>query len=230
MLDKFDYKSIRIFPYTIGIALFSILVSVLAFDCSAALNDVIIDGGFYDVTNKTFMVARAVEYVSIAGIFFCLYQFIEIDKWFRCAYISFVFFFFSEMFKPVLQWLADTIKEEYVIPVVINIFTIVPEICILAGLYFILLSVSFVYKKIDMKNMADKCDKVNKLWLFAQVQFGIVGLLLVSFLSISNGIVKIIVSAFMVVATFVFVLSIVRVLKTVFEFCFQIYLYNYNNR
>ena len=127
---RFNYQTIRTFPYTV----FAILVSTLYVMVSYALySELLVNGeiSFFQVTNGAYIVCYFVRYISIVACFVCLYELANLSKWINLACLMCESYMLAELASRLSKWLANILPGKVGISIVALFINIFPSLFVM---------------------------------------------------------------------------------------------------
>ena len=226
-MEKVDFKILRAFPYALFTMFMSIMLSMAGLLIEIALSGSVADTSLYQMNSNVSMICYFFMYVSIVLLMCFLYEMYRISKWFNYACIMTKYFILSETMDFVTRWAVRYVNNVYIKTPLVVITEIIPSLCILLLLIFIMEGIVEIYKKMDKEKKAEKCIKFRKFCIMAFI----LQILLSAAVGISASMSEIywLFIALAVVA-YLFNLTIIILLYVmVKEFSYNYYMYSYNS-
>lgn len=227
-VEKFNYQTIRTFPYTV----FAILVTTLFVMASYALYSVLLVNGeisFYQVTNGAYIVCYFVRYLSIVACFVCLYKMADLSKWINLACVMCESYMLAELASRLSKWLANVLPGKIEISIVALFINIFPSLFVMMVIVFIINGVNDLYKKMGKEKKGKSFKKIKPYWVVAALSQMMVGALItpvIYTLSDTRGYLP---AGLLVILLVIFYVLVALVIYfKIKSFCYEYYMYNYN--
>lgn len=225
---RFNYQTIRTFPYTV----FAVLVSTLFVMVSYALYSVLLVNGeisFFQVTNGAYIVCYFVRYISIVACFVCLYELANLSKWINLACLMCESYMLAELASRLSKWLANILPGKVGISIVALFINIFPSLFVMMVIVFIINGIDDLYKKMGKEKKGESFKKLKPYWVVAAISQLMVGALLTPIIYTLSDTKAYLPAGLMVILmeTFYVLISLVIYFRTK-SFCYEYYMYNYN--
>lgn len=216
MSERLDLRTIRALPYSvIGMSV------AIIFEMIGIMLDI--------MTDDFMLTAEFLIYISFVGVFFCTYRLADRNRWMQYASVTLMCYILISSLDNILLWVYQLTDSYTPLFVMSEIASALPDIFLILGIAFLIRSVSEEYKAMDRKEESANVDKLNRLWIIAQVADMIV---IDMILDLQNALeipvhaasyIIIIATAVLYTVTLVWVCICIR------RFCYELYIYTYNS-
>ena len=227
MKDNIDLKVLRALPYAVFGMFIAIMFSMASLIIRIITSGSVSDSSLYQMDSNVYMICYFIMFVAVVLIMSFLYEMTNMSKWFGYACTSTLLFILSETIDFVARW-AVRYLNNYMIKMTIVIITeIIPSMCIVLLVMFILQGIIEIYLIMDKPKLAKKCRKFRKFCLIAFA----LQVILSGFASRTNTDYGVFL-AFIITAGAIYIYNFVIIFLLygkIKRFCYDFYLYSYNS-
>ena len=227
MKDNIDLKVLRILPYAVFTMFISIMFSMAGLIVRIITSGSVSDSALYQMDSNIYMICYFIMYVAVVLIMSFLYEMSNISKWFGYACTTTLVFILSETVDFVVRWAVRYIDNYMIKMALVVISEIIPSLCIVFLVIFILHGMIELYMLMDKEKKALKCKRFR---VYCIIAFAF-QILLSALASASNQNNRIFIF-FIVTAGAIYIFNLIIIyflygrIKT---FCYDFYLYSYNS-
>lgn len=228
MKDKFDERTIRVFPYTIFIMLFVIMISMMAPMIRLIMGGNINDANLYQMNTNLYMICYMIVYLAIVWIFSCLYHLSYMTKWFNYSCNMTAYYIIAEAVNFFMNWLCNALGNPGYLVIIGYIIRLIPTTFIMLLFAFVMRGASELYEEMGRKKAAVFCRTLIVYWVAAFAS----QILLNFVIQTESGQEEVSVIYIILISTIYIYTGVVMILSyvNIKRFCYEYYLYSYNNR
>jgi hypothetical protein len=229
MNKEIDGKALQIFPYMVFIMVVSILFGMLSPVIRLLTSGNVTDFNLYFMNASLFMMCYFLIYISILWIFSCLYSLMDISRAFSMSCTMTACYILSELVAYVLKWLDGVLHSPRYLQSLLYIVRASPTFFIMLMFAYFMEGAAEQYKEMGRKKKYDFFKKLLVLWNIAFVTQMILNLT-VNLFSYANADISILLGIFACAIYLYNMVVMIIMYINVKGFCFDFYLYSYNNR
>ena len=227
MKDYIDFKVLRTLPYAVFTMFIAIMFSMAGLIVRIITSGSVSDSALYQMDSNIYMICYFIMYVAVVLIMSFLYEMNNISRWFSYACTMTVLFILSETVDFVVRWAVRYINVYSVKMTMVIITEIVPSLCIVFLVLFILQGITELYISMENERQAKKCRRFR---IFCLVAFALQ--MLLSGLASASSQTDAIFVFFLVTAGIIYIYNFIIIFLLygrIKRFCYDLYLYSYNS-
>ncbi|MBO4863685.1 MAG: hypothetical protein J5517_04930 [Eubacterium sp.] len=226
MQEKFDERTLRVFPYVIFVMLISLMISMISPIISLMVGGNTSDANLYQMNDSLYMTCYVIAYLAIVWMLSCLYHLSPMTKWFNFSYYMTLAYIISESVCYVLKWTTNVFGRYAFIRIFYFISRFVPTICVMLMLAYILHGISDIYEEMEKKAKCIFIRKLEVFWIAAFVAQIILNIIISTGISTEE---YSLVYSTLTIGIYIYNSVVMIILYiNVKCFCYEYYLYSYN--
>ena len=228
MAERFDFKTIRVFPYFLLAIFVTSLANVITVCLAAVMDSGSKLEGPLQSTSGILLTTDILKYASVVAIFVCLYRIHGVTRWFLVANSMFVGYMVADIMDRILWWVCAISGNYPMVANVAYVSDITTDIFILLGVCFVLRGIARLYDQMDRPKAAESVRTSRELWIFAEIISLLISILLIPVEYVVTGSARVVTMVVLGICVFFYLFVVAFVFFKARNFCYDYYMYMYN--